>query len=77
MDGTGRIRQNCGVFLPISDDDRHLMHPAWVTIIFVVANVALFLYQVMGLISRMTLKAEPPSVFGRIERRDPHVRRMW
>lgn len=33
------------MLFPISDDDRHLMHPAWVTIGLVVANIALFLWQ--------------------------------
>ena len=33
------------MFFPISDDDRHLMHPAWVTIGLVVMNVVLFLWQ--------------------------------
>jgi membrane associated rhomboid family serine protease len=36
------------VLFPISDDDRHLMHPAWVTIGLVVANVALFLWQLLN-----------------------------
>jgi len=35
------------VLFPISDDDRHLMHPAWVTIGLVVANVILFLWQLL------------------------------
>lgn len=33
------------MLFPISDDDRHLMHPAWVTIGLVVVNVVLFLWQ--------------------------------
>ncbi len=33
------------VIFPISDDDRHLMHPAWVTIILLAANVVVFLLQ--------------------------------
>lgn len=33
------------MIFPISDDDRHLMHPAWVSIGLLVANVALFLWQ--------------------------------
>jgi len=33
------------VIFPISDDDRHLLRPAWVSIGLLVANVALFLWQ--------------------------------
>lgn len=33
------------MIFPISDDDRHLLHPAWVSISLVVANVAVFLWQ--------------------------------
>jgi len=33
------------MLFPLSDDDRHLMHPAWVTIALMVANVLVFLYQ--------------------------------
>lgn len=33
------------MFFPISDDDRHLMKPAYVSITLLVMNVALFLYQ--------------------------------
>jgi membrane associated rhomboid family serine protease len=33
------------MLFPISDDDRHLLRPAWVTITLVVANVLVFLYQ--------------------------------
>ncbi len=47
IDGMGPPGQSCIVFFPISDDDRHLMSPAWVTIFFVVANVAVFLYQLV------------------------------
>jgi membrane associated rhomboid family serine protease len=35
------------VFFPISDDDRHLMKPAWVCIILLLANLALFAVQLM------------------------------
>jgi membrane associated rhomboid family serine protease len=45
--GTGNAGETRGVFFPISDDDRHLMHPAWITISFVVANVVIFLYQLI------------------------------
>jgi membrane associated rhomboid family serine protease len=37
--------EDATVLFPISDDDRHLMHPAWVTIGLVVVNVVLFLWQ--------------------------------
>lgn len=33
------------MIFPISDDDRHLMKPAWITIILLVANVVVFLMQ--------------------------------
>ena len=33
------------MIFPISDDDRHLLHPAWVSIALLVANVALFFWQ--------------------------------
>lgn len=33
------------MIFPISDDDRHLLKPAWVSISLVVANVAVFLWQ--------------------------------
>lgn len=33
------------MIFPISDDDRHLMKPAWVTILILAANIAIFLYQ--------------------------------
>lgn len=33
------------MFFPISDDDRHLMRPAYVTITLLVINVLLYLYQ--------------------------------
>lgn len=33
------------MLFPISDDDRHLLKPAWVTILILVANVAIFIYQ--------------------------------
>lgn len=33
------------MLFPISDDDRHLLRPAWVTITLVVANVLVFFYQ--------------------------------
>ena len=33
------------MFFPISDDDRHLLKPAYVSISLLVINVALFLYQ--------------------------------
>ncbi|MEP4078835.1 rhomboid family intramembrane serine protease [Haloferula sp.] len=33
------------MLFPISDDDRHLMHPAWVTIGLVVMNIAVFFLQ--------------------------------
>ena len=33
------------MLFPISDDDRHLDGPAWATILFVVANVLVFVYQ--------------------------------
>ncbi len=36
------------MLFPISDDDRHLMHPAWVTIGLVAANAVLFLWQLMN-----------------------------
>lgn len=35
------------MIFPISDDDRHLLHPAWVSISLLAANVALFLWQLM------------------------------
>ncbi len=35
------------MIFPISDDDRHLLHPAWVSIGLLVANVALFLWQLV------------------------------
>lgn len=35
------------MIFPISDDDRHLMKPAWVSIGLLLANVALFLVQLM------------------------------
>lgn len=35
------------MFFPLSDDDRHLMHPAWVTIGLVVANALVWLYQLV------------------------------
>jgi membrane associated rhomboid family serine protease len=35
------------VIFPISDDDQHLMKPAWVSIGLLLANVALFLVQLM------------------------------
>jgi membrane associated rhomboid family serine protease len=33
------------MLFPISDDDRHLLRPAWVTITLMVANVLVFFYQ--------------------------------
>lgn len=33
------------MIFPISDDDRHLLNPAWVSISLLVANVAVFLWQ--------------------------------
>lgn len=33
------------MLFPISDDDRHLMKPAWVTILILVANVLVYIYQ--------------------------------
>ena len=35
------------MLFPISDDDRHLLRPAYVTIVLVVANVLLFFYQLL------------------------------
>ncbi|WP_367871280.1 rhomboid family intramembrane serine protease [Luteolibacter sp. Populi] len=35
------------MFFPISDDDRHLMSPAWVSIGLLVANVIMFVVQLM------------------------------
>jgi len=35
------------VIFPLSDDDRHLMNPAWVSITLLVANVTLFLWQLI------------------------------
>ncbi|MGJ8695955.1 MAG: rhomboid family intramembrane serine protease [Verrucomicrobiaceae bacterium] len=35
------------MFFPLSDDDRHLSSPAYVTIVFLIANVVIFLYQLM------------------------------
>ncbi len=36
------------MFFPISDDDRHLLKPAYVSITLLVLNVALFLYQLVN-----------------------------
>ena len=36
------------MFFPISDDDRHLMKPAYVSISLLVINVAVFLYQMVN-----------------------------
>ncbi len=36
------------MIFPISDDDRHLMHPAWVTITLLAANVAVFVWQLLN-----------------------------
>lgn len=36
------------MFLPISDDDRHLMKPAWVTILILIANIFIFFYQLIN-----------------------------
>lgn len=36
------------MIFPISDDDRHLMHPAWVTILLLGANGAVFLWQLLN-----------------------------
>lgn len=33
------------MIFPISDDDRHLLKPAWVTILILLANIALYVYQ--------------------------------
>lgn len=33
------------MIFPISDDDRHLMKPAWVTMVILAANVLLYFYQ--------------------------------
>src|SRR5690606_36203897 len=44
----GRVRRHGDVrpvIFPISDDDRHLMSPAWVSIILLGINVAVFLLQ--------------------------------
>lgn len=35
----------CVMIFPLSDDDRHLLKPAWVTLILLAGNVLLFLYQ--------------------------------
>lgn len=35
----------CQMLFPLSDDDRHLDGPAWATILFVVLNVLMFVYQ--------------------------------
>ncbi len=35
------------MFFPLSDDDRQLMHPAWVTIGLIIANALVFLYQLV------------------------------
>jgi len=45
VDATRRHHEDAPVLFPISDDDRHLMHPAWVTIGLVVANVLMYLWQ--------------------------------
>lgn len=33
------------MIFPLSDDDRHLLHPAWVSIALLAANIAMFLWQ--------------------------------
>ncbi len=36
------------MFFPISDNDRDLVSPAWVTIVVLLANVAIFIYQYLN-----------------------------
>jgi membrane associated rhomboid family serine protease len=42
-----RIWKNKSMLFPISDDDRHLLKPAWVTILILLANIAVYIYQVI------------------------------
>jgi membrane associated rhomboid family serine protease len=48
VDASCPLNESATVLFPISDDDRHLMHPARVTIALVVVNVALFLWQLLN-----------------------------
>jgi hypothetical protein len=75
------------MLFPISDDDRHLLRPAYVTISLVVANVLVFFYQVSnpaftyaasvvaGLVARFSMKSEPPTPFRHLYEQRIHTRR--
>lgn len=64
------------MLFPISDDDRHLMHPAWVTIGLVVANVALFLWQLANPEFTLGWSVIPAEITSGHDLREPVVTRV-
>lgn len=55
------------MFFPISDDDRHLMHPAWITITLLFANIAVFLWQLMDPAFTYAWSVIPAEITGGID----------
>lgn len=55
------------MLFPISDDDRDLMSPAWVTISLLVANVLVFLYQLVDPAFTAAFSAVPREITGNVD----------
>ena len=55
------------MIFPISDDDRHLLHPAWVTLSMVAMNVVLFLYQLIDPAFTLAFSAIPAEITNGID----------
>ncbi|MGD7653939.1 MAG: rhomboid family intramembrane serine protease [Verrucomicrobiales bacterium] len=59
------------MFFPISDDDRHLLKPAWVTIALVVANALVFWIQQGDPDFTLGWSVVPAEITGGVDLRDP------
>lgn len=64
------------MLFPISDDDRHLLHPAWVTIGLVAANVLLFLYQLVNPAFTYGFSVIPAEITGGVDLVEPVTTRL-
>jgi len=61
------------MIFPLSDDDRHLMHPAWVTISLCAANLLLFLYQLANPAFTYGYSVIPAEITGGVDLVEPVV----
>lgn len=56
------VCRSATMLFPIKDDDRHLLHPAWVSLALLAANVLLFLYQLIDPAFTLGFSAVPVEI---------------